>query len=125
MMTRQTAMKVAKTRRASARSERRIVCDLDHHGGKQAYGFLVEAAELQALIDETRHVTARFADAAERVEALRPAFAKLLAADGWLPAAYGRPDHSSGMGGGIGQYALYRAEDGSLCLLPPLCARCS
>ena len=27
-----------------------------------------------------------------------------------------RPDHRSGMGGGIGQYALYRAEDGSLCL---------
>ena len=51
-----------------------------------------------------------------RVEVMKPAFAALMAADGWLPEAYGSPDHSSGMGSGIGQYALYRAEDGSLTL---------
>jgi predicted metal-dependent enzyme (double-stranded beta helix superfamily) len=33
-----------------------------------------------------------------------------------LPDAFARPDDTSRMGGGIGQYALYRAEDGSLCL---------
>src|SRR5213079_557718 len=55
-------------------------------------------------------------DTAARVEALKPAFAKLLAADGWLPDACSAPDEKSRMGGGIGQYALYRAEDGSLCL---------
>jgi len=96
--------------------ERCDMCDLDHHHHGQAFGFLVDAPEILALIDETRRVTARYADEAARVEALRPAFATLLAADGWLPAAYATPDHSSGMGGGIGQYALYRAEDGSLCL---------
>jgi len=47
---------------------------------------------------------------------LRPAFAKLLAANDWLPKEYGEPDLKSGMGGGIGQYALYRAEAGELCL---------
>ena len=47
---------------------------------------------------------------------MRPAFATLLAADGWLPDKYAQPDFKSRMGGGIGQYALYRAEDGSLCL---------
>jgi predicted metal-dependent enzyme (double-stranded beta helix superfamily) len=51
-----------------------------------------------------------------RVEALRPAFSRLLAADGWLPDAYAQPDLEGNMGGGIGQYALYRARDGSLCL---------
>ena len=51
-----------------------------------------------------------------RVEALKPAFAQLLESEGWLPEAYGSPDLSSGMGSGIGQYALYRAEDGSLTL---------
>jgi predicted metal-dependent enzyme (double-stranded beta helix superfamily) len=50
------------------------------------------------------------------VEALRPAFQTLLAADGWLPASCAQPDETSRMGAGIGQYALYRAEDGSLCL---------
>ena len=51
-----------------------------------------------------------------RVDALKPAFAALLAAEGWLPDNFARPDESSRMGGGIGQYALYRAEDRSLCL---------
>jgi predicted metal-dependent enzyme (double-stranded beta helix superfamily) len=63
------------------------------------------------------------ADDAERVGQLRPAFARLLAADGWLPDEYAQPDFKSGMGGGIGQYALFRAQDGSLCLfalvIPP------
>src|SRR5262249_45068358 len=55
-------------------------------------------------------------DTPARLDALRPAFSKLLASDGWLPPLYASPDTSSGMGGGIGQYALYRAEDGSLTL---------
>jgi predicted metal-dependent enzyme (double-stranded beta helix superfamily) len=93
------------------------MCDFgqphDHH---QDFGFLVEAPEIRALVDETRRLTAEITDTAARVEALRPAFGKLLAADSWLPKAYGEPDLKSGMGSGIGQYALYRAEDGSLCL---------
>ncbi len=80
------------------------------------YGFLVDVPEIRALIAETERLTKDIANAAERVDALRPAFGKLLAADGWLPEAYASPDTKSGMGGGIGQYALYRAKDGSLCL---------
>ncbi len=68
-------------------------------------------------------LTEEIDDTKARVEALRPAFARLLARDDWLPKEYGEPDLKSGMGGGIGQYALYRAEDGSLCLfslvIPP------
>ncbi|HTE45381.1 MAG TPA: hypothetical protein VK636_09080, partial [Gemmatimonadaceae bacterium] len=45
-----------------------------------------------------------------------PAFAQLLAADNWLPEKFARPDTESRMGDGIGQYALYRSEDASLCL---------
>ena len=87
------------------------MCDFGHHHPHQDYGFLVDVPEIRALIDETRRLTADIADTAARVEALRPAFGKLLAADGWLPEAYGSPDLTSGMGGGIGQYALYRAEE--------------
>ena len=90
------------------------MCDLsakhDH------FGFLVDAPEIRALVAETERLMQEIADDRVRVEKLRPAFAKLLAADGWLPAEYAQPDFKSGMGGGIGQYALYRAEDGSLCL---------
>jgi predicted metal-dependent enzyme (double-stranded beta helix superfamily) len=87
------------------------------------FGFLVDAPEIRALVEETRRLTAEIADTKQRVEALRPAFGRLLAANDWLPKEYGEPDAKSGMGGGIGQYALYRAEDGSLCLfslvIPP------
>lgn len=79
-----------------------------------SFGFLVDVPEVRTLIAETRRLTAEIADTAARVEALKPAFSALLAADGWLPEAYASPDLKSGMGGGIGQYALYRAED--LCL---------
>ncbi len=101
------------------------MCDFgqpDHQGHKD-FGFLVDVPDIRALVDETRRLTAEIPDTQTRVESLRPAFGKLLAADNWLPREYAEPDLKSGMGGGIGQYALYRAEDGSLCLfslvIPP------
>lgn len=92
------------------------MCDLGHPHAHAVFGYLVDTPEIRALVDETRRLTAEIADVAARVEAMKPAFAALMAADGWLPEAYGAPDHSSGMGSGIGQYALYRADDGSLTL---------
>jgi 3-mercaptopropionate dioxygenase len=52
----------------------------------------------------------------EACEVIRPAFASLLADPDWLPQIYREPVPDSGMGGGIGQWALYRSEDGSLSL---------
>ena len=100
------------------------MCDFGQpHHNHNDFGFLVDVPEIRALVDETRRLTKEIADTPARVEALRPAFGKLLAADRWLPREYSEPDLKSGMGGGIGQYALYRAEDGSLCLfslvIPP------
>ena len=91
------------------------MCDLGH-AHEHPFGFLVDAPEIRAVIDEARRLMTSIPNDAERVEALGPAFAALLAADGWLPDSCARPDDRSRMGGGIGQYALYRAEDGSLCL---------
>ncbi len=92
------------------------MCDLGQHHHHKDFGFLVDVPQIRALIEETRRLTSEIADTSLRVEALRPAFGTLLAADGWLPKEYGEPDLKSGMGSGIGQYALYRAADGSLCL---------
>lgn len=92
------------------------MCDFGQPHQHQAFGFLVDTPQIRALVDETRRITAAIADPAGRVEAVKPAFAALLAADGWLPDAYASPDFTSAMGSGIGQYALYRAEDGSLTL---------
>lgn len=87
------------------------------------YGFLVDAPAVRALIDETRRLTRDEPVTAARLAAIEPAFSALLHSRGWLPDEYAQPDLRSGMGGGIGQYALYRARDGSLCLfslvIPP------
>jgi predicted metal-dependent enzyme (double-stranded beta helix superfamily) len=90
------------------------MCDL--HDSSGDFGFLVDVPEIRSLIFETRRLTEEIDDTQQRVDALRPAFAKLLASDDWLPKAYAEPDFKSAMGGGIGQYALYRAGNGSLCL---------
>jgi predicted metal-dependent enzyme (double-stranded beta helix superfamily) len=92
------------------------MCDFGEHHPHAHFGYLVDVPQIRALVEETERLTREIGDDASRVEALRPAFSTLLAASGWLPEEYARPDHKSGMGGGIGQYALYRAEDGSLCL---------
>jgi predicted metal-dependent enzyme (double-stranded beta helix superfamily) len=92
------------------------MCDTGHGHSHDKFGFLVDTPQVRALIDETQRQMARDTDAANRIDALKPAFAALLASDGWLPDDYARPDEKSRMGDGIGQYALYRAEDGSLCL---------
>src|SRR4029079_8132645 len=69
--------------------------------------------------DYASAVEARIAAAASpevACDALRPRFAELLADPDWLPAEYRADAPDSGMGGGIGQWLLYRAEDQSLSL---------
>jgi predicted metal-dependent enzyme (double-stranded beta helix superfamily) len=90
------------------------MCDLGIH--HEHFGFLVDHPRIRALVAATQEADAAIPDVRARVDALRPAFAELLAADGWLPPEYAQPDSKSGMGGGIGQYALFRAENGSWCL---------
>ena len=92
------------------------MCDLGHAGHREGFGFLVDTPEIRALIAETERLRTTIRNDEARLEALRPAFARLLAAEHWLPGRCAMPDDTSRMGGGIGQYALYRAEDGSLCL---------
>lgn len=92
------------------------MCDFSNVGDDPVFGFIVDTPEIRALIEETRRLMGAIAAAPARLEALRPTFGKLLATDGWLPEDMASPDATSGMGGGIGQYALYRAADGSLCL---------
>jgi predicted metal-dependent enzyme (double-stranded beta helix superfamily) len=53
---------------------------------------------------------------ADAIERIRPRFAELLEDADWLPDRYREPAPESGMGGGIGQWLLYRAGDGSMSL---------
>jgi 3-mercaptopropionate dioxygenase len=99
------------------------MCDFGRDHFHRHFGFLVDAPQIRALVAETERLTMTVPDTSARVEALKPAFSALLGATGWLPDEYAKPAVQSGMGGGIGQYALYRARDRSLSLfalvIPP------
>jgi 3-mercaptopropionate dioxygenase len=49
-------------------------------------------------------------------DAIRPRFAALLADPEWLPERFQQPNPDSGMGGGIGQWLLFRGADRELTL---------
>jgi len=78
--------------------------------------FVLDTALVRGFVTRVRTVVAAARSPEEACAALRPLFAELLADDDWLPDEYARPAPESGMGGGIGQWLLFRAGDGSLSL---------
>jgi 3-mercaptopropionate dioxygenase len=78
--------------------------------------FVLDTPVVRAFVADVERAIAAASSPAESCEAIRPRFAELLADPDWLPARYQEPAPESGMGGGIGQWLLYRAEDGSLSL---------
>jgi len=78
--------------------------------------YVLDTPVVRSFVDSVRAAIRVASSAAGAVERIRPAFAALLADPGWLPAAYQESAPGSGMGGGIGQWLLYRAGDGSLSL---------
>ncbi len=78
--------------------------------------YLLDTPLVRDFIAEVREEIAAAASPAEACERIRPGFADLLADPQWLPPAYAEPAPESGMGGGIGQWLLFRAGDGSLSL---------
>ena len=77
---------------------------------------LVDSPLVGSFLADVRAVLAERLEPAEACERIRPRFAELLADDDWLPQAFREPAPESGMGGGIGQWLLYRAGDGTLSL---------
>ncbi|BAY21997.1 hypothetical protein NIES2100_17600 [Calothrix sp. NIES-2100] len=62
-------------------------------------------------------------DRQQTLNTLEPHFATLLKKQDWLPEEFSQPIHHSGLGGGIGQWLLYRSQDRSLTIfslvIPP------
>jgi 3-mercaptopropionate dioxygenase len=78
--------------------------------------YVLDNPTVRSFVADVRETVARSGSPAEAVEAIRPAFARLLADDGWLPEEYRSPAPESGMGGGIGQWLLFRSADRDLSL---------
>ena len=77
---------------------------------------MLDTPVVREFVESIRSVIARAGSAVEAVELIRPRFAELLADSDWLPAEFQEAAPESGMGGGIGQWLLFRAGDGSLSL---------
>ena len=73
---------------------------------------VLDTSVVRDFIAEVRHAIDRAGSPPEACERIRPRFADLLADPDWLPPAYTEPAPESGMGGGIGQWLLFRAGDG-------------
>jgi predicted metal-dependent enzyme (double-stranded beta helix superfamily) len=78
--------------------------------------FVLDLAVVRAFVEDVRTAIDASSSPEQACEALRPPFAELLADPDWLPAEYRAAAPESGMGGGIGQWLLYRAADQSLSL---------
>jgi len=88
-----------------------------HHGHPGAEDeYVLDTPVIREFIALTRPEIARAATPEDACKRLRPAFATLLENRAWLPLEYQRDAPQSGMGGGIGQWLLFRAGDRSLCL---------
>jgi predicted metal-dependent enzyme (double-stranded beta helix superfamily) len=78
--------------------------------------FVLDTPVVRAFVTDVRATIAAAASPEEACDAIRPRFAGLLADPHWLPGEYRASAPESSMGGGIAQWLLYRAEDGSLSL---------
>jgi predicted metal-dependent enzyme (double-stranded beta helix superfamily) len=78
--------------------------------------FILDTEVVRAFVADVQATIAAAPSPEAACERIRPRFAELLADPGWLPAEYQADAPESGMGGGIGQWLLYHAEDGSLSL---------
>ena len=76
--------------------------------------WFLDSPAMTAFISEVNAIRAREADGSAIVREIQPTFERLLADRTWLPEHFQEPSETSGMGGGIGMWLLYRAGDGGL-----------
>jgi 3-mercaptopropionate dioxygenase len=78
--------------------------------------YLLDTPRVRRLVADVRSVIESTGSPPEACETLAPLFSHLLADETWLPQEFQEPAAESGMGGGIGQWLLFRAADRSLSL---------
>jgi predicted metal-dependent enzyme (double-stranded beta helix superfamily) len=78
--------------------------------------FVLDTPVVREFVADVRDAIAASGSPSDACGRIRPRFSRLLADPEWLPEQYQADAPDSGMGGGIGQWSLYRAEDGSLSL---------
>jgi 3-mercaptopropionate dioxygenase len=82
----------------------------------EADEWVVDSSRLRRFIKDVRATVRHVENPSAAMKALRPVLGELLAEDDWLADEYARPAIGSGMGGGIGQWLLFRSKDADLSL---------
>jgi|SRR4249920_530543 len=78
--------------------------------------YVLDTPVVRSFVASVRAGIATAASPEDACTAIRPDFAELLADPSWLPDDFRQSAPESGMGGGIGQWLLFRAADRSLSL---------
>jgi predicted metal-dependent enzyme (double-stranded beta helix superfamily) len=78
--------------------------------------YVLDTPRVRDFVAVVRELIGSAGSPAEAAEAIGPLFPQLLADQSWLPEEFQEPAAESGMGGGIGQWLLFRAADRSLSL---------
>ncbi len=78
--------------------------------------YVLDTPTVRSFVAAVRKIISPARSPEEAVEELRPVFSELLANDQWLPEEYRSPVPESGMGGGIGQWLLFRSAERDLSL---------
>jgi predicted metal-dependent enzyme (double-stranded beta helix superfamily) len=78
--------------------------------------YLLDTPVVRDFVSDVRAAIAGAPSPAAACDAIRPRFAELLADPDWLPARFQQPNPDSGMGGGIGQWLLFRGAGRELTL---------
>ncbi len=86
--------------------------------------WFLDTSEFRSFVATVQEISNQPANnRAETLAALEPYFTQLLNQRGWLPEQFVEPNPESAMGGGIGQWLLYRSKDRSLTIfslvIPP------
>lgn len=95
------------------------MCDFEHHEPLPPLSedeYILDTGRVREFIRTVRARVQRADSPAHACNRISPLFAELLADPEWLPASYQAPAPNSGMGGGIGQWLIFRAADRSLSL---------
>jgi predicted metal-dependent enzyme (double-stranded beta helix superfamily) len=92
------------------------VCGQEIDGPPNGDEYVLDTPTVRSFVAGVRETVSRAGGPEEAVEELRPIFSELLADDAWLPEEYRAPVPGSGMGGGIGQWLLFRSAERDLSL---------
>lgn len=88
------------------------MCVSLHEPSPERDEYLLDTPVVRDFIAGVRAEIAAAGSPVEAIERVKPAFARLLKDNDWLPQEFRSPAPESGMGGGIGQYLIFRSGEG-------------